>query len=258
MQRVRRLSSVVSLVLVGILAVSACGRSAPDVAVYVGDKRISADQVEQIYDEAQARYRTAVESEARQADISPSPDQLRSAVTRQDVVNLLVGLDLGRRVAEAKQIDVPDQYQADRVAGLIRMPPDTEYARLWAEWLDIYTALGGKLSPAELSDDSVLAVYQSLVKAGAIDPGLPIQQVRQLFGTGEFVQRDTAISEALAEEAKRLDVSVNPRFLPLAVPGVVAGPNGTIFYELPYVDGAGPVTELAPSTAPTSAAPRQP
>lgn len=255
MQRVRRLRSIVSVAaVVGLLATSACGRSAPDIAAYVGNQRISVERVEAVYDDAQDRFRAAVESGAAQSGATASPDQLRSAVTRQDVANLLVSLDLGRRVAKEKRIDVPDEISAAQLARDLQVPPDAEYAKLWAEWVDLYNALGAKLPPAELSDEAVMAVYRALAETGQIEPGMSVERVRQLFGEGEFVRSTSAISAALGEQAEQVDLAVNPRFRPLSVPAVVGTTSGPIFYALPYVDETGPVTELTPSAKPRTAA----
>jgi hypothetical protein len=259
MLRARRLASVVSVAVVGVLALGACGRSSPDVAAYVGDTRYRTDRVETIYDDAQAKYAAAVEAQANSTPgaPTPSPEQLKSKLTRQDVVNLLVSLDLGKRVAAEKQIEVPDNVKADQLVQGLQMPADAEYTQLWGEWIDIFGALTQKLPPAELSDDAVMAVYQSLVKVGKIDPGLSIGQVRQLFGKGEFVQRAAALSAALSDVAKRSSTSVNPAYRPLAVPAVVSvGDQGIAIYALPYVGQE--IIDLAPTANPELTAPGTP
>src|SRR3712207_7796223 len=62
--------------------------------------------VDDIYEDAQAKFGEAVRAQAAQGGVSPSPEQLRSKVTRQDVVNLLVSIDLGKRAAAARQLAV--------------------------------------------------------------------------------------------------------------------------------------------------------
>jgi hypothetical protein len=258
MLRARRLASVVSVAVLGVLALGACGRSAPDVAAYVGDARYSRDRVDSIYDDAQAKYAEAVKAQAAaQGAPTPSSDQLKSKLTRQDVVNLLVSLDLGKRVAAEKQIEVPDNFKADQLVQGLQMPADAEYAQLWGEWIDVFDALTQKLPVAALSDDAVMAVYQSLAKAGRIEPGLSIDQVRQLFGKGEFVQRAAALSVALSDMAKRSSTSVNPAYRPVAVPAAVSVANqGLAFYALPYVGQE--IIELAPTANPEMTASETP
>jgi hypothetical protein len=250
--RARRLVAA-TVAAVGLLYVSACGRSAPDVAAYVGETRYSIDRVDAIYDDAQAKYRAAVQEEATRTGASAAPDQLVSKLTRQEIVNLLVSLELGKRVAAERQIQISDRVRPEQLARDLRMPPDAQYAQLWGEWIDVFDALSERLPPAELSDASVLAVYQALARAGAIRPGLSIEEVRQAFGQGEFVRTASAISAALTAEAETAGVSINPRYRPVGLPAVVATQQGIAFYALPYVGEDGSVTDLSTPGAGTPA-----
>ncbi|MFC4020566.1 hypothetical protein ACFOW4_21855 [Micromonospora sp. GCM10011542] len=254
--RARRLIAAASVAALGVLSLAACGRSAPDVAAYVGDATYSVDRVDAIYDDVQTKYGEAVRQEAGQAGATPAPEQLRSAVTRQDVVNLLVSLELGKRVAAAKNLQVPDQVTPEQLQQNLRVPATTEYAKLWGEWIDLLQVLNEQLPPAELSDDSVMAVYQALARTGAIQGGLPVDQVRQAFGDGGFVRSATALSAALQEEATRVDVSVNPRYRAVGVPSVVSTGQSLVFYSLPYINSDGPVTDIStPEPVASSGAP---
>ncbi|MCM0676974.1 hypothetical protein NCC78_20115 [Micromonospora phytophila] len=254
--RARRLIAAASVAALGVLSLGACGKSAPDVAAYVGDTTYSMSRVDAIYSDAQETFGEAVRKEAAQAGASPSPEQLRSKVTRQDVVNLLVSIELGKRVAAAKKLQVPDQITPEQLQQQLQMPATAEYAKLWGEWADISQVLGQQLPPGELSDDAVMAVYQALAKTGQIDSGLGVAQVRELFGDGGFVRSGAALSAALQDEAERVGTSVNPRFQPLGVPSVVGNGQSLIFYSLPYIDADGPVTDIStpeplPSVEPT-------
>ncbi|MFY1700473.1 hypothetical protein ACN28G_01745 [Micromonospora sp. WMMA1923] len=256
--RVRRLIAAASVAALGLVSVAGCGNSSPDVAAYVGDARYSLERVDEVYDDAQARYGAAVREQATQADATLSPEQLRSKVTRQDVVNLLVSLELGRRVAADKGVQVPDEIRPEQLAEQLQMPATAEYTKLWSEWLDVSTALGGALPPAQLSDDAVLAVYRAIEKTGAIQPGLSVAEVRQAFGEGAFVRQASALSAALTSEAERVGTTINPRFRPIGVPSVVSTGQSLVFYSLPYIDEAGPVTDISTPRAPAggpSAAP---
>ncbi|MGW4500833.1 hypothetical protein ACWENR_19740 [Micromonospora sp. NPDC004336] len=243
--RARRLIAAASVAALGLVSLAACGRSAPDVAVYVGDTTYSMSRVDEIYDDAQRTFGEAVRAQAARTGATPSPDQLRAPVTRQDVVNLLVSIDLGKRVAAAKSISVRDQVGPEDLQQPLRVPAAAEYAKLWGEWVDISQALGERLPPGELSDDSVMAVYRALEKTGQIDSGLEVAQVRRLFGDGGFVRSGAAVSAALQEEAERADLSVNPRFNPLEVPSLVGNGQALIVYSLPYIDEDGPVTDVS-------------
>lgn len=245
MQRARRLSSIVSILLVGVLALGACGRTAPDVAAYVGDTTYPVERVEEIYDDLQQRYEAAVRDQAARFGVSPTAEQLTAPVSRQDVVNLLVSLDLGRRVAAEHRFQVSDQVRPDQLAQELQVPSDARYTQLWAEWFDVYATLTAQLPPAELDDEAILAVYDALTRAGAIQPGLSLEQIREAFGDGAFVRSASAVSAALQEAAAQSDLSVNPRYLPLGVPAFVPTSQGLIFYVLPYVDQSGPVIDLS-------------
>ncbi|WP_406075040.1 hypothetical protein [Micromonospora sp. NBC_01638] len=254
--RARRVIAAASVAALGVLSLAACGKSAPNVAVYVGDTTYSVNQVDAIYADVQAKYGDAVRREAGQAGATPSPEQLRSEVTRQDVVDLLVSLDLGKRVAAAKNIQVPDEITPQQLEQNLRVPATTEYAKLWGEWIDLLQVLNQQLPPAELSDDSLMAVYNALKDTGAIQGGMSVTDVRQAFGDGGFVRSATALSAALEEEAGRVDVSINPRFRAVGVPSVVSTGQSLVFYSLPYINKAGPVTDIStPEPLPSSDAP---
>lgn len=255
--RARRLIAAASVAALGVLSLAACGKSSPDVAAYVGDRTYSVDRVDAIYDDAQAKYAEAIRQSATQAGATPDAEQLRSRVTRQDVVNLLVSIDLGKRVVAEQGLQVPDQVTPEQLAQQLQMPPQAEFAKLWGEWADISMVLSQKLPPAELSDASVMAVYHAIEETGGIQAGLSVGEVRQLFGEGGFVRTASALSAALEEEADKVDLSVNPRFRPLGVPSWVNKGQELVFYALPYVDASGPVTDIStpePVTTPAEQA----
>ncbi|MER6594733.1 hypothetical protein ABT214_23345 [Micromonospora purpureochromogenes] len=255
--RARRLIAAASVAALGVLSLAACGKSSPDVAAYVGDRTYSVDRVDAIYDDAQAKYAEAIRQSATQAGVTPDAEQLRSRVSRQDVVNLLVSIDLGKRVVAEQGLQVPDQVTPEQLAQQLQMPPQAEFAKLWGEWADISMVLSQKLPPAELSDASVMAVYHAIEETGGIQAGLSVGEVRQLFGEGGFVRTASALSAALEDEADKVDLSVNPRFRPLGVPSWVNKGQELVFYALPYVDASGPVTDIStpePVTTPAEQA----
>lgn len=243
--RARRVIAAASVAALGVLSLAACGKSAPNIAAYVGDTTYSVTRVDGIYEEVQAKYGEAIRQRAAQGGATPAPEELRSKVTRQDVVDLLVSLDLGKRVAAAKNLQVPDEISPQQLEQSLEVPASTEYAKLWGEWIDLLQVLNQQLPPAELSDESLLAVYDALTKTGAIDYGMSVADVRQAFGDGGFVRSATALSAALEEEAGRVHVSINPRFRNVGVPSTVNKGQMPIFYSLPYINEAGPVTDIS-------------
>ncbi len=139
--RVRRLVAVATVTALAVLSLGACGKSAPDAAAYVGDAKYSVARVDAIFDDAQAKFGEAVRAQAGQAGVTPSPDQLKATVTRQEVLNLLVSLDLGKRVVAEKQLQVPHDTSPEQLEQALHVPSAAEYVKLWAEWLDIYSVL---------------------------------------------------------------------------------------------------------------------
>ncbi|MFC8846134.1 MULTISPECIES: hypothetical protein [unclassified Micromonospora] len=255
--RARRLIAAASVAALGVLSLAACGKAAPDVAAYVGDTKYSVDRVDEIYDDAQAKYADAIRSQAGQGGATPSPEQLRSTVTRQDVLNLLVSIELGKRVVAEQGITVADEVKPEQLEQQLQLPATTEYVRLWGEWVDISGALGAQLPTAEVGDESVMAVYHAIAKTGAIQPGMTVAEVRQAFGEsggpgsqGGFVRAATALSNALQQEAEQAGASINPRFRPVGVPSVVSTGQSLVFYSLPYIDQFGPVTDISTPQAP--------
>jgi hypothetical protein len=228
-----------------VLSLAACGRSAPGVAAYVGDKTYSVDRVDEVYEDAQAQYAEVVRSQREQMGATPAPEELRSSVTRQDVLNLLVAVELGKRLVAEKGIQVVDEVSPEQLQQHLRMPATAEYAKIWGEWVDISAALQAQLPPADLSDDAVMAVYHAIEKTGVLQPGMSVAQVREAFGEGAFVRSATALSSALREEADKVGASINPKYGPIGVPTFVNTGQSLVFYSLPYINHDGPVTDIS-------------
>ncbi|WP_346118041.1 hypothetical protein [Micromonospora coerulea] len=249
--RARRLTAAASVAALAVLSLGACGRSAPDVAAYVGDTTYSVDRVDAIHDEAQATYAESVKAAAAQQGASPSPAQLKLNVDRQDILNLLVGIDLGKRIAEDKKVPVQDQLSAEQIGKELGVP-NTEYAKLAAEWYDLYLGLQAGLPPAELTDDSRGDLYAALVKADVAPAGWSVDEQRQQFAGAAFTRQVSAVSVALQDEVEKLDVTVNPRFPALEMPALLQTQSGLRQFDLPYVDGNGQVTDVStPEPVPT-------
>ena len=242
--RARRLTAAASVAALAVLSLAACGRSAPDVAAYVGDRTYSVDRVDAIHDEAQATFEESVKAAAAQQGATPTPEQLKLNVDRQDILNLLVGIDLGKRIAQEKKVQVQDQLSAEQIGKELGVP-DTQYATLAAEWYDLYLALQAGLPPADLTDDSRGKLYQALVEAGVAPAGWSADEQREQFGQAAFTRQVSAVSVALQDEVEKLDVTVNPRFPSLEIPALLQTQSGFRQYDLPYVDGNGQVTDVS-------------
>ncbi|MGR6317255.1 hypothetical protein Q2K19_06700 [Micromonospora soli] len=243
--RARRLIAAASVAAVAVLSLAACGRSAPDVAVYVGDTSYSIDRVDAIRDEAATAYAAVVKAAEEQGQTVPA-ERRQLDLDGQDVVNLLVGLDLGKRIVAEKHLQLADGISATDIGQALNVP-DTEYAKLAAEWYDVFYALGQGLPKAELSDVDRTAVYEALVKANVAPPGWSVEEQRQAFADPTIAPQVSAVvglSEALKAEVDRQDVQVNPRYPALAVPALLQLRTISL-YDLPYVDGADQVTDIS-------------
>ncbi|MFY1619373.1 hypothetical protein [Micromonospora sp. WMMD736] len=258
--RARRVIVAASVAALAALSLAACGRSAPSVAAYIGDTTYSVDRVDTIFEEAQATYEKNARAAFEQQNgpsASPSPDELRFKGTRQDMLNLLVGLDLAKRVVAEKNITVKDQLKAEELGQSLRVP-GSEYAKLAADWYNHFSALQAGLPPAELTDDERSAIYDALVKSGVASAGWSVDEQRERFGAPEIapqVNAVVALSKAFKEEVKREDVTVNPRYSSLEIPALFQVPNqGTALYDLPYLDRpSSTVTDVStPDASPSS------
>ncbi|MFE9688809.1 hypothetical protein [Micromonospora sp. NPDC005806] len=243
--RARRLTAAASVAALAVLSLAACARSAPGVAAYVGDTSYSIDRVNAIRAEAAQAYAGVVKAAEQQGQTVPA-ERRQLDLDGQDVVNVLVGLDLGKRIVAEKKLEVPDQISAAQIGQALNVP-NTEYASLAAEWYNMFGALGQGLPKAELTDADRTAVYGALVKANVAPPGWSADEQRQAFADPSIASQVSAVvglSEALKAEVDRQDVRINPRYPSLAVPALFQLQNIRL-YDLPYVDGADQVTDVS-------------
>jgi hypothetical protein len=237
------MASIMVIVALG-LGLAGC-RVENGKAAFVGNTTITEDQVSQVYDEAVSQARAAAEAEAASPsptpegspEPSPSPAGIDLPVTRQDVVDLMVSIELGRRVVLEKKMPAPQQpANPAEIAAALRVPPDSAYARMWAAWFDILVVIIENTPRGQLTDAGMMKVYDALVEARAVQPGLPVDQVRQGLSGAVFAEAAIIAAGALSEQAERTETSVNPKYEPLSVPMQVNGQDGQpIFFNVPYL-----------------------
>ncbi len=245
MLRARRFASIVVVAALGLGGLAAC-RSEPSVAAYLGDRKVTEDQVTQIFNDAEAGASATPAPQEPQPGAEPTKVP-GPAVSRQQVVDLEVTLDLGRQVAEEQGVERVNAVTADQVATELGVSPTSQYAVDYTEWVNLSQAIFAKIGttvPAA-TDEQLLGIYQALVKVNAIEPGFDLAQVKQAFGGGEFVAAAYQLTGLLEKAASASDTSVNPRYLPLAAPMVVSSQNGAVFYDLPYLEGSDTVNDRA-------------
>lgn len=231
MNRGRRLASILVVASLGLGGLVGC-QSESGKAAFVGDTTITEDRVTRVFDDAVAK---AAKEPTPEATGSPAPAS-EPAVTRQEVVDLLVSLELARRVVKEKNMPpAKEATQAEEIAQALAVAGDSEYVKLWAEWLDLQTVITENTPRVGLTDAGIMKVYEAIAKTGAIQPGLSVDQVREQFGAAVFAEAAILVSTALGAEAEKSDTKVNPKYDPISAPMAVGTQQGPIFYNVPFI-----------------------
>lgn len=232
MNRGRRLAFILVVASLGLGSLVGC-QTETGKAAFVGDTTITEDRVSQVFDDAVAK--TPKEEPAPEVSGSPAP-AAELPVTRQEVVDLLVSLELARRVVKEKNMPpAKEPTEPAEIAEALRVAGDSEYTKLWAEWLDLQTVITENTPRAQLTDEGIMKVYDALAKTGAIQPGLSVQQVREQFGQATFAEASILVSTALGAQAETTDTRVNPKYDPVSAPMAVGTQQGPVFYNVPYI-----------------------
>jgi hypothetical protein len=243
--RARRLTSIIVIALLGLGGLSAC-RVETGKAAFVGGTTFTEDRVTAIYEEAVADARKAVSSEPA----TGQPATAALPISRQEVVDVLVSLELGKRIVAANNYKSEAKPTDPKViAEALQVPVGSEYTKLWTAWYDLQVTLLTSLPPAELTDEGIMEVYHALVDAGKINAGMTVAQVRETFGEAQFAQGAIMIITALKAEATKAKASINPKYQPLAAPQVVNTQQGSIFYNLTYINPDMVADVTVPETA---------
>lgn len=229
MQLVRRLATVAAVATVAVTGLAGC-RSAPSVAAYVGQGRISEDRVSAVLDEARANAVTPAASQ-----------QSAPAIRRQDVVDTLVGLDVMRAIARQRGL-APTALDAGQVAQAIGVKADAEYVRLYSEYRGLLNAVGAGSKPAQPTAADLRDIYNRLTAGGANPNGATFEQ----FSSGiseqdrQTLAQNIGLRNDLEPQIAKLNTVVNPKYTAPELPLVsTQGPDGQ---ELPLL-----VLPFAPS-----------
>jgi hypothetical protein len=215
MQRARRLASAAVVASLAVAGLSAC-RSGHDVAAYIGDRQITADRVTGVYDEVQRSVAAAGPVPAGQ--IPPTP------VTRADVLGVLLGAELLPEVARQQNVTLPADTSVDRYAAGIRLQPDLEYTKLFAQANAYSEALLQKTTPpaGQPSDADLREVYDAISAAArraGQDAGTFEQFKGGLADQGkQAVQAASSVRAEINQAAGKMDIKINPRYGAAAVP----------------------------------------
>ncbi|GAA2621198.1 hypothetical protein [Paractinoplanes durhamensis] len=209
MQRARRLASVAVVASLAVTGLSAC-RSAPSVAAYLGDTRLTESRVQDVWDEAQAAVTKAAAGKAA-----------TMSITRADVVRTLVSADVLTQVAKQESVTLPADLTLDDYATSLHIPATTEFVRLYAE-ADTYVRLlrqGIKDAPAA-SDADLREIFETLTTAGQVQEGMSFEQFKSSLpdSNKQLVQTASAVRQEIAKITDSMDITVNPRYQPLGIP----------------------------------------
>ena len=231
MYRARRLASVAVSAALAVAGLSAC-RSAPDVAAYVGQTRITEQRVSDVLKGAQANQ------------VSASPgQQAAAAVSRQDVADTLIGLDVMRELARRHGVSAT-AIDPNRVAQALGVNARAEYVTLYTEYRGLLNALSTGVQPAKPTETDLRDVYGRLTKGRAIPAGTSFAQFTG--GLAEQDQQTLAVNiglrNRLQPEIQKLNTTVNPRYHSPELP--LVSTQASDGKELPLI-----VLKLAPSKA---------
>lgn len=222
MQRARRLASAVVAAALTVGGLSAC-RSAPSVAAYIGDEKISVAEVQRIFDDAQRKQ--AAQPAAEGASAAPAAP---SSVTMPDVVSAIISQRVVAQVAQARNVKLPADLPLQEIGASLSLAADAEYVRLYGESRLLLNELLQAAQPGTPPDADIQRVFDVFEATGQMKPGLTYQEFKssvspealQTLGKALNVKKD------VQAEADKLDLRINPRFGDAEIPVYVEnGPD---------------------------------
>jgi hypothetical protein len=234
MPRARRLASTVVVAALAVTGLAACNR-APSVAAYIGNaKAVTEDQVQRVYNDAQAKF-TAVAGGTKTLP-----------VTRQEIVDELLGVDVLREIA--KQRGVPaTAIPADTFVKYLGLPADAEYTKLYTELQGLVDAIGQRTTAVQPTEADLRDIYNRLKGAGA-------QNTYEQFTAGlsaaarQQIAKPLGLRNDLRAESANLHITVNPRYTTPTVPVfIIVDGNGALLALVDVALGgsaSAPVTDL--------------
>jgi hypothetical protein len=245
----RRLFAAATAGALALVALTGC-RSDPSVAAYVDGTKITESQVGRMVDQARLQAEKDDEAAASQPDQAKPPEVRPS---RSQVVGVLVTRKLTEQAVARQGLSV-QQIDPEQVAGAFNVPAGTDYAAALTAVLAGVKALDGKVGDGyQPSDADLREVYDAAVAAGAAQPGA-FDQTKPLLLQVQGLPQDLAVRNQLVQDASRMKVTVNPRYLPLQFPlETLNTQDGRSFVgvSLPLAAANGVVVDTTPTAAPT-------
>jgi hypothetical protein len=199
MPRARRLASTVVVAALAVSGLAACNQ-APDVAVYIGDKKaVTEETVQRVWDDASAKL---VADETGKKALKFDRQQI---VTQEVTVAALSALG-------KQQGFTPSAVPVDQVAAAVGLEPSAEFAKLYADAAGWRTAALQNAKPVQATDADLRDIFNRLAAAGATQ-GTYEQFAQQL--TADQQQQlgaSLGLRNELAAESKSLGIKINPRY----------------------------------------------
>jgi hypothetical protein len=240
MPRARRLASTAVVALLAVTGLSAC-RSAPDVAVYIGNtKAVTEDEVQRIWDDTTAKLVT-----------NPQTGRAVMPITRQDIVNTLAGLDVLGRVVQQRGLSAAN-VPVEGIAQSLGLSPDATFAADFARYEGLVGAIAAKSQPTQPTPADVRSVYDRLRAAGGLSSDVTFEQ----FAGGlsqqgrQTLQGSFGMRRDLQPEVEKMNVRANPRYgatevIVYAEPSQEGRLTTLVGVPLSRSDASAPVTDVA-------------
>jgi hypothetical protein len=223
MPRRRRFAAVAVLAVLGAMVLTGCGQAQPGTAAYVGNTRYTERQLDDIVEEIRST----------RPEVQP-PEPRAWALSR------LILLDLARRVVEEQKLTVPSARYDEFARGL-RLPADSKFVRLWAEYEATKGAVAAAVQPVTPTEDDFRAIWDVLRKDPRLIPGTTYAYVVEVLRGDTRVPVALGVRNVLQDQAADTDVVVNPVYQPLLADVEIGDAPVTVLLG----DDAGFVSDLA-------------
>jgi len=226
MQRARRLALVVVLALVGGVILAGC-RSQPGVAAYVGDKKYTVRQVDEIVDRI-------VKLNNQRSQEPPDRRQV-VPISRQLVLGAMVYGDLEADLLAERGLTA-QSGNATAIARSFGLEMSDPYAQLLGTYYDRFTVLAqsGAGTGAAPTRDQLLRYYHAGVEAGVYRAGATDDDIANSRDVPADVLADLGAQALVDQAAKDKHVVVNPRYAPLPLPILMRQAGGGSIVLLPF------------------------
>jgi hypothetical protein len=228
--RVRRLALVAVLAVIAGVSLTGC-RSEPAVAAYLGDRKITVDEVAGIVTAVNdvADRRTALIARVRAEQLafinSGEPDEKRpeipedaqKPVVRTDarqVLSLIVCAEVGQRIVAEKSLSAP-AVAPEAFAGLFGLPASDRFVQLWSAYFTTYRAVMAQGRPKPLTEEQADELYTALDETGQAPKDFDAQ-VGANPALGALFQTRQVYGDAIRSSG----ASFNPRYGQLVLPVV--------------------------------------